>query len=44
LEAVEDQRFYKPELISWLKAQFPKDLPASGDDATVVAFLKTRLH
>ena len=44
LEAVENQRFYKPELVRWLKAQFPKDLPASGDDATVVAFLKSRLH
>jgi hypothetical protein len=43
LDAVENGRFYKQELIGRLKMQFPKELPALGD-ATVIAFLKTRLH
>ena len=44
LDAVERDRFYKPELVRWLKTQFANELPGSADDATVVAFLKARLH
>lgn len=44
LDAVENGRFYKQELVGWLKMQFPKELPASADDATVITFLKTRLQ
>jgi hypothetical protein len=44
MDAVENGRFYKQELVGWLKMQFPKELPASGDDATVITFLKTRLN
>jgi hypothetical protein len=44
LDAVENGRFYKQELVGWLKMQFPKELPTSGGDATVITFLKTRLH
>jgi hypothetical protein len=44
MDAVENGRFYKQELVGWLKMQFPKELPSSGDDATVITFLKTRLN
>ena len=37
-------RFYKQELIGWLKTGFANELPGSADNATVVALLKERLH
>jgi hypothetical protein len=43
LDAVETNQFYKPELINWLKSQFPNELPRSADDAAVIAFLESRL-
>jgi hypothetical protein len=43
LEAVENNRFYKQELVSWLKDRFPKDLPQSADDKAVIAFLNSCL-
>jgi hypothetical protein len=44
LDAVENGRFYKQELVGWLKTQFPNELPGSADDATVTKFLKGRLQ
>jgi hypothetical protein len=44
LNAVENARFYKPELVVWLKTNFANELPGSADDAAVIAFLETRLH
>lgn len=44
LDAVENGRFYKQELVGWLKTQFPSEVPGSADDATVIRFLKTRLQ
>ncbi|HZV90279.1 MAG TPA: hypothetical protein VFF95_22215 [Candidatus Binatus sp.] len=44
LDAVENGRFYKPELVGWLKTHFSNEMPASADDATVIAFLKARLQ
>jgi hypothetical protein len=44
LDAVERDRFYKQELVGWLKAHFANELPGSADDAAIVAFLKARLH
>ena len=44
LDAVEKNQFYKPELINWLKGQFPNELPRSADDAAVIAFLESRLQ
>lgn len=44
LDAVENGRFYKQELVGWLKTHFPKEVPGSADDAIVIAFLKTRLQ
>lgn len=44
LDAVESNRFYKQELVVWLKTHFANELPATADDATVIAFLKARLH
>lgn len=44
LDAVEKDRFYKQELVSWLKTHFSNELPASADDATVIAFLNARLQ
>lgn len=43
LDAVESNRFYKQELVGWLKTHFAKELPGTADDATIIAFLKTRL-
>ena len=37
-------RFYKQELIGWLKTGFANELPGSAANATVVALLKERLH
>jgi hypothetical protein len=42
LDALENARFYKPELVVWLKTHFTNELPASADDATVITFLKAR--
>lgn len=44
LDAVEENRFYKQELVVWLKTHFANELPSSADDATVLAFLKARLQ
>jgi hypothetical protein len=44
LDGVEANRFYKPELVGWLKTHFANELPSSADDTTVIAFLKGRLH
>lgn len=44
LDALENNRFYKQELIGWLKTRFPNEVPASQDDAGVIAFLKSRLQ
>lgn len=44
LDAVENGRFYKVELVGWLKTHFPNEVPASADDAMVITFLKTRLQ
>jgi hypothetical protein len=44
LDALEKDRFYKQELVGWLKTRFPNELPASADDATVITFLKTCLQ
>jgi hypothetical protein len=44
LDAVEGNRFYKQELVGWLKTHFANELPTSADDATVIAFLKARLQ
>ena len=44
LDAVEADRFYKQELVGWLKTHFASELPSSADDATVIAFLKNRLR
>lgn len=43
LDAVENGRFYKQELVGWLKTHLPNEVPASADDAMVITFLKTRL-
>jgi hypothetical protein len=42
LDALEKDRFYKQELVTWLKAQFANELPATVDDASAIAFLKGR--
>ena len=44
LDAVENGRFYKPELLSWLRDYFPKEVPRAADEATVISFLKSRLQ
>jgi hypothetical protein len=44
LDTVENGRFYKQELVGWLKTHFSNEMPASADDATVIAFLKARLQ
>jgi hypothetical protein len=44
LDAVENRRFYKQELVGWLKTHFPNEVPGSADDAIVIAFLKTRMQ
>ena len=43
LDALENDRFYKQELITWLKDRFPNELSPSADDAAVIAFCKARL-
>ena len=44
LDALENNRFYQQELVGWLKTRFPNEVPASQDDAGVIAFLKSRLQ
>ena len=44
LDALENNRFYKQELIGWLKTRFPNEVPSSQDDAGVIAFVKSRLQ
>ena len=44
LDAVEKDRFYKRELVGWLKTHFSNELPGSADEVTLIAFLKTRLQ
>jgi hypothetical protein len=44
LDAVKGDRFYKQELVVWLKTHFANELPSSADDAAVIAFLEARLH
>ena len=44
LDAIEKDRFYKQELVGWLKTHFSNEMPASADDATVIAFLNARLQ
>lgn len=43
LDALENNRFYKQELVGWLRTQFPDQIRGSEDDA-VIAFLKSRLE
>lgn len=43
LDAVENNRFYKQELVGWLRAHFADQIQGSEDDA-VVAFLRSRLE
>lgn len=43
-DAVEKDRFYKQELVGWLKRHFANELPGSADDAAIAAFLKARLY
>jgi hypothetical protein len=43
LDALENNRFYKQELITWLKGRFPEELSSSADDLGVMAFCKTHL-
>jgi hypothetical protein len=40
LDAVQNNRSYKRELVQWLRDYFP--LPRNADDAAVIAFLKSR--
>jgi hypothetical protein len=42
LDAVQNDRFYKLELVQWLKDRF--SLPQSADDKAVIAFLNSRLR
>jgi hypothetical protein len=42
LEAVQNSRFYKPELVQWLKDHC--GLSRSADDEAVIAFLKSHLR
>src|SRR5882762_8436496 len=44
LDAFENGRFYKQELVAWLKTHFANEVPGSADDAIVITFLKTRLE
>jgi hypothetical protein len=44
LDAVENNRFYKQELVGWLKTHFPNQIHDSEDDAGVIAFLRPRLQ
>jgi hypothetical protein len=44
LDAVENNRFYKQELVTWLKDRFPNELSGSADDEAVIAFLNSRLR
>jgi hypothetical protein len=44
LDAAEHNRFYKPELMNWLKDYFPNDLPRSANDEAVIVFLNSRLR
>jgi hypothetical protein len=44
LDAVENGRFYKQELVGWLKTHFAKEVSGSADDAIVITFLRTRLQ
>jgi hypothetical protein len=44
LDTVENARFYKSELVVWLKTNFANELPGSADDAAVIAFFETRLQ
>jgi len=44
LDAVENGRFYKQELVGWLKTHFANEVQGSADDALVITFLKTRLE
>jgi hypothetical protein len=41
LDAVQNHRFYKQELVQWLLDYSP--LPRNADDAAVIAFLKSRM-
>lgn len=43
LDAIEGQRFYRAEMIRFLKDAFPSDLNQNADEPEVVQFLKERL-
>jgi len=43
LDAITSHRFYKDELIHFLKDAFPSDLKQNADDAAVVTSLTNRL-
>jgi hypothetical protein len=43
LDAVENNRFYKQEMLGWLKQHYSSQLLPDADDATVAAFLKSRI-
>lgn len=44
LDAIEGQRFYRAEMIRFLKDTFPSDLNQNADEPEVVRFLKERLR
>lgn len=43
-DAIENQRFYRAEMIRFLKDTFPSDLNQNADEPDVVRFLKERLR
>ena len=44
LDGVENDRFYKAELVNWLRDHFPREVPRAADEVTVISFLKSRLQ
>jgi hypothetical protein len=43
LDAVQNNRFYKQEMVRWLEDRFPSELPRSADESRVLAFLRAHL-
>jgi hypothetical protein len=43
LDAVQNNRFYKQEMVTWLEDRFPSELPRSADESRVLAFLRAQL-
>ncbi len=44
LDAIENKRFYKDEMITWLKDSFADKISTNADDKAVVAFLNSRVR